>query len=122
MRSKDRVNRGIELGEGWAKRTFPHGEEDKEFCIWTPGPEAYGLWRPVGEDRPDVESPWVDGLYFAGDQYGRRMWGGGVDGASLSAVMCVDTMMGTHFEEKIMPDYHRGIPELAEEAAHADQR
>lgn len=114
MRNKDRVNRVIELCEDWAKRTFPNWEDDFEFCIWTPAPEAYGLWRPVGEDRPDVTSPWVEGLYFAGDQYGRRLWGGGVDGASLSAVMCVDKMMDTNFEEQIMPAYHRGIPELQE--------
>ena len=114
MRNKDKVNRVIQLCEDWARRTFPHWEEDTEFCIWTPGPEAYGLWRPVGEDRPDVKSPWVEGLYFAGDQYGRRLWGGGVDGASLSAVLCVDSMMGTNFEETIMPAYHRGIPELAQ--------
>ena len=112
MRNPQRVNRVIALCEDWAKRTFPNWERDFEFCIWTPSPEAYGLWRPVGMDRPDVQSPWVEGLYFAGDQYGRRLWGGGVDGASLSAVMCVDKMMGTQFEEQIMPPYHRGIPEL----------
>lgn len=115
MRNPDRVNRVIELCEAWAKRTFPNWEQSKEFCIWTPGPEAYGLWRPVGEDRPDVKSPHVEGLYFAGDQYGRRLWGGGVDGASLSAVMCVDKIMGTNFEEQIMPAYHRGIPELPDQ-------
>ena len=114
MRNPQRVNRVIQLCEDWAKRTFPNWEKDFEFCIWTPAPEAYGLWRPVGVDRPDVKSPWVEGLYFAGDQYGRRLWGGGVDGASLSAVMCVDKMMGSHFEETIMPPYHRGIPELDE--------
>lgn len=112
MRNPDRVNRVIQLCEDWARRTFPNWDESKEFCIWTPAPEAYGLWRPVGEDRPDVKSPHVEGLYFAGDQYGRRLWGGGVDGASLSAVMCVDKMMGTNFEEQIMPAYHRGIPEI----------
>lgn len=116
MRNPQKVNRVIELCEAWAKRTFPNWEQDKEFCIWTPGPEAYGLWRPVGVDRPDVKSPWVEGLYFAGDQYGRRLWGGGVDGASLSAVMCVDKMMGSNFEEQIMPAYHRGIPEINEGA------
>jgi len=116
MRNPQKVNRVIELCEAWAKRTFPNWEQDKEFCIWTPGPEAYGLWRPVGVDRPDVKSPWVQGLYFAGDQYGRRLWGGGVDGASLSAVMCVDKMMGSNFEEQIMPAYHRGIPEINEGA------
>jgi prolycopene isomerase len=112
MRNPDRVNRVIELCEDWAKRTFPDWEESKEFSIWTPGPEAYGLWRPVGTDRPDVKSPHVEGLYFAGDQYGKRLWGGGVDGAALSAVMCVDTITNSNFEEEIMPDYHRGIPEL----------
>jgi hypothetical protein len=83
-----------------------------EFCIWTASPEAYGLWRPVGVERPDVKSPWVEGLYFAGDQYGRRLWGGGVDGAALSAVMCVDAMEGTQQEEAIFPWYHRGVPSL----------
>ncbi len=112
MRNADRVNRVVQLCEDWAKLTFPNWEKDFEFCIWTPAPEAYGLWRPVGVDRPDVVSPWVKGLYFAGDQYGRRLWGGGVDGASLSAVMCVDKMMNTNLEERIMPPYHRGIPEL----------
>ncbi|MBM3554016.1 MAG: FAD-binding protein [Alphaproteobacteria bacterium] len=113
MRNPDRVNRVIELCEGWAKRTFPNWNRDFEFSLWTPSPEAYGLWRPMGVDRPDVQSPWVEGLYFAGDQYGRRLWGGGVDGASLSAVMCVDKMMGAKLEETIMPDYHQGLPEMA---------
>lgn len=112
MRNPDRVNRVVQLCEDWAKRTFPNWEKDFEFCMWTPSPEAYGLWRPVGEDRPDVQSPWVEGLYFAGDQYGRRLWGGGVDGASLSAVMCVDKIMQTNLEDEIMPPYHRGIPEI----------
>jgi hypothetical protein len=117
MRNPDRVSRVIELCETWARATFPTWEEDVEFIMWTPGPEAYGLWRPVGEDRPDVTSPWVQGLYFAGDQYGRRLWGGGVDGAALSAVMCVDAMLGTDLETRIMPEFHRGIPAAGAAAA-----
>jgi len=113
MRDPDKVNRVIELCENWAKATFPTWEDDVEFIIWTPSPEAYGLWRPIGEARPDVKSPHVDGLYFAGDQYGERMWGGGVDGATLSGVMCIDKMMGTGYEEIIFPDFHRGLPEDA---------
>ena len=112
MRDRDRVNRVIELCENWARATFPTWDKDVEFLMWTPGPEAYGLWRPIGAERPDVASPWVEGLYFAGDQYGQRLWGGGVDGASLSAVLCVDSMMGTNYEESIFPWYHRGIPAL----------
>ena len=113
MRNPKKVNRVIEVCEAWARAKFPTFDEDIEFMMWTPGPEAYGLWRPVGEDRPDVKSPWVKGLYFAGDQYGERLWGGGVDGAALSAVMCVDSMMGTKNEEAIFPAYHRGIPKIA---------
>jgi hypothetical protein len=113
MRNPDRVNRVIDLCEDWARATFPTWDDDCEFMMWTPSPEAYGLWRPVGEDRPDVVSPWVEELYFAGDQYGRRLWGGGVDGAALSAVMCVDAITGANLEEQIMPPFHRGIPDLA---------
>ncbi len=110
MRNPKKVNRVIEVCQAWARARFPTWDEDVEFIIWVPGPEAYGLWRPVGVDRPDVKSAWVSGLYFAGDQYGERLWGGGVDGAALSAVMCVDSMMGTENEEAIFPAYHRGIP------------
>ncbi|MCP5043503.1 MAG: FAD-binding protein, partial [bacterium] len=112
MRDPSKVNKVIETCEGWARATFPNWDEDLEFMIWTPSPEAYGLWRPIGEARPDVKSPHVEGLYFAGDQYGKRLWGGGVDGASLSGVMCVDEMMKTNYEEKIFPEYHRGIPDI----------
>jgi hypothetical protein len=100
----------IQLCEDWARATFPHWDEDCEFIIWTPGPDAYGHWRPVGTERPDVVSPWVAGLYFAGDQYGRRLWGGGVDGAALSAVMCVDAITGDSSEQRIFPHCHRGLP------------
>lgn len=113
MRNPERVNRVIDLCENWARATFPDWDEHVEFIIWTPGPEAYGIWRPVGEARPPTKSPWVEGLYFAGDQYGERLWGGGVDGAALSGVLCVDQMMGTDLEQEIFPPYHRGIPALA---------
>lgn len=113
MRNPSRVNRVVELCEAWARATFPTWERDCEFIIWTPSPEAYGLWRPVGVERPDVRSPHVDGLFFAGDQYGKRLWGGGVDGAALSAVLCVDAMQGSSLEQQIMPPWHRGLPAAA---------
>ena len=112
MRDPAKVDRVIEACEAWGRATFPTWNEDMEFMIWTPAPEGYGIWRPVGSERPDVESPFVGGLYLAGDQFGRRLWGGGVDGASLSAVMCVDAMMSSNLEEEIFPPYHRGLPDL----------
>ncbi|MGB9903170.1 MAG: phytoene desaturase family protein [Desulfotomaculales bacterium] len=112
MRNPQKVKRCIEWCETWARRTFPTWEEDVLFSLWTPSDEAYGHWRPVGKERPDVKCPWVEGLYFVGDQYGKRMWGGGVDGASLCAVMCVDAIMGTNYEDQIFPPYHRGTPQV----------
>jgi phytoene dehydrogenase-like protein len=114
MRTPSKVKRVIHFCMDWFRRTFKDWKENVEFVIWTPSDEAYGNWRPVGEKRPDVRSPHVEGLYFVGDQYGERLWGGGVDGASLCAVMCVDAIMGTELETTIFPPYHRGIPKAAE--------
>ena len=58
----------------------------------------------------DVKSPWVEGLYFAGDQYGKRLLGCGVDAAALSATLTVDSIMGSNVEEKVFPNYHRAMP------------
>lgn len=110
MRNPENVKRLTEFCEAWFKRFFPSWKEDVEFWIWTPCDRAYGDWRPVGHERIDVKCPWIEGLYFVGDQYGRRMWGGGVDGASLCAVMTVDAVMGTTLEDQIFPPYHRGTP------------
>ncbi len=111
MHSRERVGRIKAWCENWFKETFPGvWERDVEFCIWTPAPDAYGQWRPVGEERLDNRSPYVNGLYLVGDQYGKRLLGGGVDGATLSGVMAVDSLMGSNLEQEIFPPYHQGIP------------
>ncbi len=109
MRNRERVGLVIERCEAWARANFPTWDEDVEFIIWTPSPEALGTNRPVGTNRVTHRSPHVDGLWFAGDQYGEKNWGCGVDAAVLSGVVCVDQMMATNLEESIFPDYHRGI-------------
>ncbi len=110
MRTPQKVTRVINYCMDWFKSTFKGYEENVEFVLWTPSDEAYGNWRPVGEKRPSIKCPYIENLYFVGDQYGERLWGGGVDGASLSALMCVDTMMGTDLEHEVLPFYHCGIP------------
>jgi phytoene dehydrogenase-like protein len=110
MRNPQKVMRVINFCMDWFKRTFKNWRENVEFVLWTPSDEAYGNWRPVGEKRPSIKNPYVEGLYFVGDQYGERLWGGGVDGASLSAIMCVDTLMGTDLEHQVLPHYHWGFP------------
>jgi len=116
MRDPERVNLVIERCEAWARANFPTWDEDVECIIWTPSPEALGTVRPVGKDRVTHKNPYVEGLWFAGDQYGEKNWGCGIDAAVLSGIVCVDQMMGTNFEEEIFPAYHRGIlvePETA---------
>ncbi len=110
MRDPKKVMRVINFCMDWFKRTFKGFDENVDFVLWTPSDEAYGNWRPIGEKRPDVRSPYVENLFFVGDQYGERLWGGGVDGASLSATMCADEIMGTDLERTIYPQYHQGIP------------
>ncbi|MBW2299008.1 MAG: NAD(P)/FAD-dependent oxidoreductase [Deltaproteobacteria bacterium] len=110
MRNPKKVMRVINYCMEWFRKTFDDWRENVEFVLWTPSDEAYGNWRPVGEKRPDVQSPHIEGLYYVGDQYGERLWGGGVDGASLSALLCVNAIMGTDLEHEILPPYHCGIP------------
>ena len=110
MRDPERVSLVVERCEAWARANFPTWDEDVEFILWTPSPEALGTYRPIGTERPIHKNPHVNGLWFAGDQYGEKCWGCGVDFAALSAVVCVDQMMGTNFEEELFPPHHRGLP------------
>jgi hypothetical protein len=82
-----------------------------EHMLWMCTDHAFAWIQPIGQDRIDVKSPDIEGLYFAGDQYGKRLWGCGVDAAALSATLCVDSMMASNTEEKVFPFYHRAIPE-----------
>jgi len=109
MRDPERVNLVIERCEAWARANFPTWDEDVEFILWTPSPEALGTYRPIGTDRPTHKKPYVEGRWLASDQYGAKNRGCGIDAAVLSGIVCVDQMMGTNLEEHIFPPHHRGI-------------
>ena len=112
MRTPHKVSRVIEWNETWWKRTF--GEDkwasEMEVMLWLCSDHAFAWIQPIGHDRIDVKSPMIEGLYFAGDQYGERLWGCGVDAAAMSSALCVDSMMGSNMEEKIFQFYHRAMP------------
>jgi hypothetical protein len=107
MHNKDKVNACIAEAELFLTDNWPTWKKDIVNHFWTAGSEAYGHWRPIGKDRPDSKCPWVDGLYFVGDQYGKKEWGGGVDGAALSGALCADAITGKDYEKQIFPVYHR---------------
>jgi hypothetical protein len=112
MRNPHKVSRVMEWNENWWKRTFGADKwnSDMDFMLWMCSDHAFAWIQPIGYDRIDVKSQMVDGLYFAGDQYGERLWGCGVDAAALSAALCVDSMMGSSMEEKVFKPYHRAMP------------
>ena len=107
MHDKKMVDACINEVERFLTENWPKWRKDLVCSFWTAGSEAYGHWRPIGKDRPYSQAPWAEGLYFAGDQYGEKMWGGGVDGAALSAALCVDAITGGDYESQIFPEYHR---------------
>ena len=112
MRTPQKVQRVVEWNENWWKRTFGAKKwaSEMEHMLWMCTDHAFAWIQPIGQDRIDVKSPDIDGLYFTGDQYGKRLWGCGVDAAALSATLCVDSMMGSNTEEKVFPFYHRALP------------
>ncbi|MFC1906795.1 phytoene desaturase family protein [Chloroflexota bacterium] len=89
------------------QRSFPSYLEDMEWQLWTASSEGYGICPPIGVRRPDVKSPWVEGLFFAGDGYGERRWGMGLDSAIHSAILCLDAVTGKDYSAQIIPEYHR---------------
>ena len=107
MHDKNMVNACIEEVERFMGDNWPTWRKDVKFQMWTAGAQAYGHWRPIGKDRPNTKCPWVEGLYFVGDQYGEKLWGGGVDAAALSAALCADAICGKDYEKQIFPTYHR---------------
>jgi len=96
----DEVNRIME-------RSFPTYKKDMDWELWTSSSEGYGICPPIGVRRPDVKSPWVEGLFFAGDGYGERRWGMGLDSAIHSAILCLDAVTEKDYSSQIIPPYHR---------------
>jgi phytoene dehydrogenase-like protein len=107
LRDKAKVDRVIDLGRKIFHKTFPKMKEDTLWEIWTCSDKGFGDWPPPGTSRPDTTQPGMEGLFFAGDGYGAKNWGSGMDATVYSALLCVDAMTGGNYVEKVMPEYHR---------------
>lgn len=107
LHDKAKVNRVIDLGREIFHKTFPRMQADTLWEIWTCSDKGFGDWPPPGQRRPDTTQPGLEGLFFAGDGYGARTWGSGMDAAIHSALLCVDAMTGQNYIEKVLPEYHR---------------
>jgi len=103
---KETISGCIEEAERFMDINWPGWKKDTQFKFWTNGPEAWGHIRPVGKERPKAKCPWVEGLFFTGDQSGEKVWGGGVDAAALSGVLTADAVSGKSRAKEIFPHYH----------------
>lgn len=107
LRDKKKVDRVIDEARRIFHKTFPTMEEDTLWEIWTCSDKGFGDWPPPGTRRPDTTQPGLAGLFFAGDGYGSKTWGSGMDAAVYSALLCVDAITGKNYVEKVMPPYHQ---------------
>ncbi|MFQ5948979.1 MAG: phytoene desaturase family protein, partial [Acidimicrobiia bacterium] len=58
----------------------------------------------VGADKPEIASPYVDGLFFTGDTV--RGWGCAADAAVHAALLCASAV-GKHDYLPVVPDFMR---------------
>lgn len=107
LRDKAKVDRVIDVSRDLFHRIFPKMKADTLWEIWTCSDKGFGDWPPPGERRPDTTQPTMPGVFFAGDGYGAKTWGSGMDAAVYSGILAVDAITGKNYVEKVMPPYHR---------------
>jgi len=107
LRNKAKVHHVIETTRKIFHATFPRLKEDTIWEPWTCSDKGCGDWPPPGERRPDTTQPGLKGVFFAGDGYGVKTWGSGMDTAVHSGILCVDSITGKNYMDKVMPHYHR---------------
>jgi hypothetical protein len=107
LRDRAKVDRVIDHSRDIFHKTFPQMAADTIWEIWTCSDKGFGDWPPPGTPRPDTTQPGLNGLYFAGDGYGEKTWGSGMDAAIYSALLCANAITGKNYVEKVMPEYHR---------------
>ena len=83
-------------------KAFPSFEADREWSLYLTGPGCYGDMPHVNCEKPSNRSPWIKGLYFAGDSYGKKVKGSGMDSALHSAIDCADEISGGNYIEQIL--------------------
>ena len=99
---KKKVDLVIDRILAFFDRVFPGWRESLEFTFWTVGDTCI-LWRHPEDNWVDVKCPTVEGLYFAGDTYGRRLNEGGIEGAAHSGFICASEISGVDYLQLLPP-------------------
>jgi prolycopene isomerase len=86
----------------FADTAFPGWRKSLEFMLFTVGDTCI-LWRHPEDEWVDVRCPTIEGLYFAGDTYGKRINEGGIEGAAHSAFICASAITGKDYLHLLPP-------------------
>jgi phytoene dehydrogenase-like protein len=86
----------------FADTAFPGWRKSLEFMFFTVGDTCI-LWRHPEDEWVDVKCPTIEGLYFAGDTYGKRINEGGIEGAAHSAFICTSAITGKDYLQLLPP-------------------
>jgi phytoene dehydrogenase-like protein len=99
---KKKVERVIDRMLQFADTAFPGWRAAIEFMFFTVGDTCI-LWRHPEDEWVDVKCPTIEGLYFAGDTYGKRLNEGGIEGAAHSAFICAGAITGKDYLQLLPP-------------------
>ncbi len=86
----------------FADTAFPGWRESLKFMFFTVGDTCI-LWRHPEDEWVDVKCPTVEGLFFAGDTYGKRINEGGIEGAVHSGFICASAITGKDYLRLLPP-------------------
>lgn len=99
---KKKVDRVIDRILQFSDVAFPGWRSALEWMIFTVTETAL-CWRQPEDSKPDVVCPSVEGLYFAGDAFGKRCNEGGIEAASHSGLVCAGAITGKSYLEILPP-------------------
>ncbi|MCK4786463.1 MAG: FAD-dependent oxidoreductase [Desulfobacteraceae bacterium] len=99
---KKKVDRVIDRILEFSDVAFPGWRSALEWMIFTVTETAL-CWRQPEDSKPDVVCPSVEGLYFAGDAFGKRCNEGGIEAASHSGLVCAGAITGKSYLEILPP-------------------
>jgi prolycopene isomerase len=99
---KKKVDIVIDRMLKFADTAFPGWRKSLEFKFFTVGDTCI-LWRHPEDEWVDVQCPTVEGLYFAGDTYGKRINEGGIEGAAHSGFICASAIAGKDYLQLLPP-------------------
>jgi phytoene dehydrogenase-like protein len=99
---KKKVNIVIDRMLKFMDTAFKGWRKSVEWMLFTAGDTCI-LWRHPEDEWVDVKCPAVEGLYFSGDTYGKRINEGGIEGAVHSAFICAGAVSGKDYLQHLPP-------------------